>query len=200
LVVIGIGGSYLGAKAGIDFIQGFYNINKKMEIIFVGESLSATDLLQKLDYLENKSFAINVISKSGTTIEPSIAFRIFKNFLKEKVGPYNAKNYIFATTDANKGLLLKDAVKDEYPRFVIPDDVGGRYSVLTPVGLFPLLCSGVNIDKIIEGAKQAKEKYDVSDLNNNDAYKYAVARQVLSKKYPIEMMIAYEPQMGMFNE
>ncbi|WP_022935050.1 glucose-6-phosphate isomerase [Mesomycoplasma moatsii] len=195
LVVIGIGGSYLGVRAGIDFVFGEYpGSEKKMEIIYVGESISSTSLVEKLKYVENKKFAINVISKSGTTLEPAIAFRLFKKMLEDKIGKNNAKDYIFATTDASKGLLIKLAEKEGYERFVIPDDVGGRFSVLTPVGLFPFACVGLNIKKIISGAKSANDIFGSSDLVSNLAYQYAVARYILhtKKKYPVEMIVSYE--------
>lgn len=203
LVVIGIGGSYLGARAGIDFIYGNFPSNeKKMEIIFAGESLSSTDLAQKLRYVENKKFAINVVSKSGTTLEPAIAFRMFKKLLEDKIGRYNACQYIFATTDSSKGLLFELATKENYQKFVIPDDVGGRFSVLTPVGLFPFACAGMNIKKIINGAKNATEEFSSPDLINNSAYQYAVARHIFHSKFKLglEFLIAYEPNLNFFLE
>ena len=184
LVVIGIGGSYLGAKAGLDFIYGPYpsKSDLKMRVIFAGESLSATDLAQKLKYVENKKFAINVISKSGTTLEPAIAFRMFKKLLEDKVGKHNAPKYIFATTDASKGSLFNLATHEGYQKFVIPDDIGGRFSVLTPVGLFPFACAGINIKKLLNGAKFATEEYSSGNLNDNDAYQYAVVRNIFYKE------------------
>lgn len=195
LVVIGIGGSYLGVRAGIDFVLGeLPGDEQKMEIIFVGESLSSTALVQKLRYVENKKFAINVISKSGTTLEPAIAFRLFKKMLEDKVGVNNAKDYIFATTDASKGVLLDLAMQKGYERFIIPDDVGGRFSVLTPVGLFPFACVGLNIKKMVAGAKLANDAYSSNNLGTNPAYQYAVARYLLhtQRKYPVEMLVSYE--------
>lgn len=204
LVVVGIGGSYLGVKAGIDFVYGNYpsKHDTKMEIIFVGESLSSTDLAQKLKYVENKKFAINVISKSGTTLEPAVAFRMFKKLLEDKVGRNNAKNYIFATTDASKGALFNLATIEEYQKFIIPDDIGGRFSVLTPVGLFPFACIGMNIKKILSGAKKANDEYSDSSLQNNIAYQYAVARHIFysQHKLPVEMLVAYEPNLKYFLE
>lgn len=203
LVVIGIGGSYLGVKAGLDFVLGeLPGDERKIEIVFVGESMSSTSILQKLKYIENKKFAINVISKSGTTLEPALSFRIFKKLLEDKVGKNNAKNYIFATTDSSKGLLLKMAEKEGYERFVIPDDVGGRFSVLTPVGLFPFACAGLNIKKIITGAKNANDIYSSSNLAINPAYQYAVARFILhtEKKYNVEMLVSYESAHKYFLE
>lgn len=204
LVVIGIGGSYLGARAGIDFVLGHYpsNSETKMEIIFAGESISSTDLAQKLRYVENKSFAINVISKSGSTTEPAIAFRMFRKLLEEKIGVENSKDYIVATTDANKGILFDLAKKMEYKMFVIPDDVGGRFSVLTPVGLFPFACIGLNIRKMLKGAEEASIEFSNENLEDNEAYKYAATRHFLydkSKKVS-EMLISYEPSMNYFLE
>lgn len=204
LVVIGIGGSYLGAKAGIDYVLGNYpNKNElKMELIFAGESLSSTDLAQKLRYVEDKSFAINVISKSGSTIEPAIAFRMFRKLLEEKIGIENSKDYIVATTDANKGILFELSKKMEYEMFVIPDDVGGRFSVLTPVGLFPFACAGLNIRKMLKGAEEASIEFANENLDDNDAYKYAATRHFLyaKRKKSAEMLVSYEPNMKYFLE
>lgn len=200
LVVIGIGGSFAGSKAGIEMIQGEYPTKSNMEIVYVGESVSSTNLAQKLLYVQDKNFAINIISKSGTTTEPAIAFRMFKKVLEEKVGLNNASKFIVATTDANKGALLKLAKENQYQTFVIPDNVGGRFSVLTAVGLFPLAAAGVDIDKIMDGALKAHKKYGKDTLIDNDAYRYAVARTILTKKYPVELMVQYEPQMKGFNE
>ncbi len=200
LVVIGIGGSFAGAKAGIDMIQGEFPTKRAMEIIYVGESISSTNLAQKLKYVEDKNFAINVISKSGTTTEPAVAFRLFKKLLEDKVGANNAAKFIVATTDANKGALLTIAKENGYSTFVIPDNIGGRFSVLTAVGLFPMACAGVDIDKVMEGAKRGLKKYSSDSIATNDAYKYAVAREILAKKFPAEMMVQYEPQMKAFNE
>ena len=203
LVVIGIGGSYLGARAGMDFVLGEYpGSERKMEIIFAGESISSTNLVQKLKYVENKKFAINVISKSGTTLEPAIAFRLFKKLLEDKIGKNNAKDYIFATTDSSKGVLLDIAEKEGYERFVIPDDVGGRFSVLTPVGLFPFACIGLNVKKMIKGAELANENFSSSDLSSNIAYQYAVARYILhtKKNLAVEMLVSYENAHRYFTE
>ncbi len=204
LVVIGIGGSYLGVKAGVDFILGNYPTTEeqKMEVIFAGESLSSTDLAQKLKYVENKKFAINVISKSGTTTEPAIAFRMFKKLLEDTIGKNNAKDFIIATTDANKGSLFELAEQQGYQRFVIPDNIGGRFSVLTPVGLFPFACVGLNIKKMISGAKSANEDYSIDSLEDNLAYQYAVTRFILwkEKEFVSEMVVAYEPNINFFLE
>ncbi|VEU66623.1 Glucose-6-phosphate isomerase [Mesomycoplasma conjunctivae] len=201
LVVIGIGGSFLGAKAGIDFIQGLHPIKRDMEIIFVGTSISSTDLYQKLQYVATKKFAINVISKSGTTIEPSIAFRLFKNLL-ETQQESKAKNFIFVTTDANKGTLLSIAEQKGYEKFVVLDNIGGRFSVLSSVGFFPMICAGVNIDEVIRGATEANIVFSQESLDLNPAYQYAVARYILFKKlnYKTEILIGYEPFLTFFNE
>lgn len=200
LVVIGIGGSYAGPKTAIEMVQGEYPIRQDMEIVYVGESISSTNLAQKLAYVQNKNFAINVISKSGTTTEPAIAFRLFKKLLEEKVGINNASKFIVATTDANKGALLKLARENDYETFVIADNIGGRFSVLTAVGLFPMACAGLDIDAVMDGALKAHKKYSPATLEGNDAYRYAVARYVLQQKFPVELMVQYEPQMRMFNE
>lgn len=200
LVVIGIGGSFAGAKAAIDMVQGEFPQKRKMEVIWVGESLSSTNLAQKLKYVEGKNFAINVISKSGTTTEPAIAFRLFRRLLEEKVGVNNASRFIVATTDANRGALLKLARENEYRTFVIPDNIGGRFSVLTPVGIFPMACAGLDVDEVMRGAHSAWKRYSADTIISNDAYRYAVARDILSKKFPVEMLVQYEPQMKAFNE
>ena len=200
LVVIGIGGSFAGAKAAIEMINGEYPTNDGMEIIFAGESISSTNLAQKLAYVEDKNFAINIISKSGTTTEPALAFRLFKKLLEEKVGEGNASKYIVATTDANKGALLTVAKENDYATFTIPDNVGGRFSILTPVGLFPIAAAGIDLDKLMKGAQEANAKYRNVELAENDAYKYAVARYILQQKFPVELMVQYEPQMKTFNE
>ena len=200
LVVIGIGGSFSGSKAAIDMVLGEYKNNKGMEIVYLGNSLSSTNMAQKLLYLQNKNFAINVISKSGTTTEPAIAFRLAKKLLEDKVGMNNAAKFIVVSTDPNNGALLKTAKEKNYETFVIPQNVGGRFSVLTPVGLFPMACAGLNIDKVMTGAYKAHKKYSKATLIQNDAYRYAVARRILMTKYSVELMIAYEPQMSAFNE
>ncbi|MGL4183851.1 MAG: glucose-6-phosphate isomerase [Metamycoplasmataceae bacterium] len=204
LVVIGIGGSFTGIKAGIDFVLG--NLpsknERKMEVIFAGTSFSSTDLAQKLKYVENKKFAINVISKSGTTTEPAIAFRMFKKLLEDKIGINNAKDFIISTTDANKGALFTLSKNEGYEMFVIPDNIGGRFSVLTAVGLFPFACSGINIKSIMKGAQIGYKNYRAENLEDNDAYKYAVTRYNLYKKskLPVEVFIGYEPNLLYFIE
>ncbi|UVD81686.1 glucose-6-phosphate isomerase [Mycoplasma iguanae] len=202
LVVIGIGGSYLGARAAIDAIQGLYPLKeeRKMQVIFAGNSISSSYLYQLIEYLKDKKFAINVVSKSGTTTEPAIAFRILKSLLEEKVGKDQARKLIFATTDKNRGALHTISVNEGYQRFVIADDIGGRFSVLSAVGLFPMACAGINIDNVLLGAQKANEVYGQNNLIDNDAYRYAVARYILGKKYPTEMLVSYEPNYAFFNE
>ena len=200
LVVIGIGGSFLGTRAAIEMIQGEYPEKQKIEIMYVGESTSSSNLEQKLIYAENKNFAINVVSKFGNSIETGIAFRLFKKLLEDKVGIYNSTKFVFVTTDANKGKLFQIAKEKKYKVFSIPTNVGERFSVLTPVGLFPMACAGIDIEKIITSAKKANEIFKNPNVNENIAYKYAVARIILSKNFKIELMVQYEPQMKSFNE
>jgi len=207
LVVIGIGGSYLGARAAIEALShSFYNQlpksrRKTPEIYFVGNSISSTYIAELLELLEGKDLSVNVISKSGTTTEPAIAFRIFKEYMESKYGREEAAKRIFATTDKAKGALRKLAVEERYETFVIPDDVGGRYSVLTAVGLLPIAVSGVNIDSMIKGAADAYELYNNPDLRENDCYRYAAVRNVLYRKNKTtEIMVNYEPSLHFFTE
>ncbi len=205
LLVIGIGGSYLGAKAVIDYLNhSFYNElkgDKKFpEIYFVGNNISSTYIKDLEDIIAGRDFSINVISKSGTTTEPAIAFRHFKNMLVEKYGE-TANSRIYATTDANKGALKSQANANNWTSFIVPDNVGGRFSVLTAVGLLPIAVSGGNIDEILAGAKEAQAKYANSDLSTNDAYKYAAIRNTLyAKGKTIEMLVGYEPTLQYLNE
>ncbi len=199
LVVIGIGGSYLGAKAAIDAINGLFKTTS-LEIIYLGNTLSPFYTSQVISHLKGKKIAINVISKSGTTIEPAIAFRIVKQ-LAYDVWKERTSEFIFATTDKEKGALKTMADIEGYETFVIPDDIGGRYSVFTPVGLIPMACAGIDIISFIEGAKQASELYNNEDLNNNVAYQYAITRYLEYKKgLNVEFFITYEPHMAAFNE
>lgn len=201
VVSIGIGGSYLGIKAAYDFLYGTYAINQPdIELLFAGNSISSNDLISKLKYVENKKFAINVISKSGTTLEPSIAFREFRKLLEKQLGEEEAQEFIVATTDKSRGVLFDLASKKGYTKFVIPDDVGGRFSVLTAVGLFPLACAGVNIDELMSAAAQAQKVYSTPNLTTNDAYKYAVARFIFSKKYNVETLVTYESNWSFLSE
>ena len=207
LLVIGIGGSYLGARAVIEALtNSFYNLQGKVErgypqILYVGNNLSSAYINDLIDYIQDKDFSINVISKSGTTTEPAIAFRIFRNLLEDKYGIKDAQKRIYVTTDKEKGALKQLADEEDYETFVIPDNVGGRYSVLTPVGLLPIATAGIDIDKLMEGARFAQEKYDDPDLKYNDCYKYAVARNILYKKNKnVEIMACYNPKLHYFIE
>ncbi|MDZ5472051.1 glucose-6-phosphate isomerase [Bacillus sp. 31A1R] len=207
LLVIGIGGSYLGARAAIDMLQhSFYNALPKEkrttpQILFVGNNISSTYMKDVMDLLEGKDFSINVISKSGTTTEPAIAFRLFRKLLEEKYGVEEARKRIYATTDQAKGALKTLATEEGYESFIIPDDVGGRYSVLTAVGLLPIAVSGANIEEMMNGAAQAREDFSHSELDDNLAYQYAAVRNVLyNKGKTIEMLINYEPGLQYFSE
>ena len=208
LVVIGIGGSYLGARAAIEMLNdSFYNFyeegRKTPKIFFVGHTISSTYTQELVNYLKTtgKDFSVNVISKSGTTTEPAIAFRIFKELLEEKYGKEGAKERIYATTDRARGALKSLADDEGYETFVVPDDVGGRFTVLTAVGLLPIAVSGVDIDKMMAGAKLAQDELSTPDLSKNIAYQYAVMRNILQKKGKlIEILVSYEPSMVYFNE
>jgi len=207
LLVIGIGGSYLGARAAIESLNNhFYNMQDLSDrsgpvVIFVGHHISSTYMKELMNYLENKSFSINVISKSGTTTEPAIAFRIFKKLLIEKVGIEEARKRIYATTDATVGALKTLSDQEGYETFIVPDNVGGRFSVLTAVGLLPIATTGVNISEMMNGAKVAQTRFSTSDISTNEAYLYAAIRNALYKKgFTIEMLINYEPSLIMFSE
>jgi glucose-6-phosphate isomerase len=207
LLVIGIGGSYLGARAAIEALQhSFYNVlpnaqRTTPQIIFVGNNISSTYMMDVIDLLEGKDFSINVISKSGTTTEPAIAFRIFRKLLEEKYGKEGAGKRIYATTDKAKGALKTVANEEGYETFVIPDDVGGRYSVLTAVGLLPIAVSGADIEAIMKGAQAAQNDFSSSELSENMAYQYAAVRNILyNKGKTIEMLINYEPSLQYFSE
>ena len=200
LVVCGIGGSYLGAKCAIDALKGIKS-DDKLEIIFMGQTFSPNYTAQVLKYLENKKFAINVISKSGTTTETSIAFRLLKELLERKVGKEEAKKAIFAVTDKEKGALKTLCNIEGYATYVLPSDIGGRYSVLTPVGLFPLAASGADVVAMLKGAAKAREEFDNDDLKNNLCYRYAVSRDYMLKSgKAVEMFVTYEPQMSQLSE
>ena len=204
LVVIGIGGSYLGARAAIEFCTSQnYNLIKKdtPNIYFSGNSISGNSLSELVDLVKDVDFSINVISKSGTTTEPAIAFRIFRELLIEKYGEEEAAKRIYVTTDKAKGTLKEFSDKAGYETFVVPDDVGGRYSVLTAVGLLPIAVAGIDIQKMMQGAADAREAYSVCDIQNNDCYKYAAIRNILlGKGKAVELMVAYEPDFTMMNE
>jgi glucose-6-phosphate isomerase len=207
LVVIGIGGSYLGARAALEMLShSFYNIlpkgqRKTPEIYFVGNNISSTYVTHLLQLLEGKELSVNVISKSGTTTEPAIAFRIFRELLEKKYGKEEARKRIYATTDQAKGALKKLATEEGYESFVIPDDVGGRYSVLTAVGLLPIATAGIDIDAMMQGAADAQAEYSVAELANNQSYQYAAVRNALYRKGKvIEIMVNYEPSMHFVSE
>ena len=200
LLVCGIGGSYLGARAGIEMIQGLYSKNKT-EVIFVGNSFSSTYLSQVIEYIKDKSVVLNVISKSGTTTETALAFRILKKFMEEKYGKEECKTRIIATTDKSRGTLKALADKEGYTTFVIPDDIGGRYSVITPVGLLPMAIMGIDIDEIFKGLKAAYNDLNEESLEKNAAYQYAVSRRILQNQgKDAEMLVTYEPQMTLVGE
>lgn len=204
LIVIGIGGSYLGARAVIEFIKSQnYNALPKStpEIYFAGNTISSRYLAELKAIIGTRDFSVNVISKSGTTTEPAVAFRLFKEMLEERYGKEGAKERIFVTTDREKGTLKKFADSEGWQTFVVPDDVGGRYSVLTAVGLLPIAVAGIDIDALMLGARDAMKKYDDPDIEHNDCYKYAAARNILYRKgKKIEMMVSYEPAYTMMNE
>lgn len=200
LVVAGIGGSYLGARAAIEALQGLYHTNK-LEIIFLGQTLSATYTAQVLKHLKGKKFAINVISKSGTTTETSIAFRLIKDLLESQIGKEGARKAIFATTDKSSGALRKLSLQEGYKTFTLPGDIGGRYSVLTAVGLLPIAAAGFDIEALMAGALSAYKETSHPDLNKNVCYQYAVARDYLYRHhYQVEMFVTYEPQFAMISE
>ena len=201
-VVIGIGGSYLGARAAIEMLTpAFRNSDEYPEIVFVGNHLSSTYTQELIQYLGGKDFSVNVISKSGTTTEPAVAFRLFKQLVEDKYGKEEAKQRIFATTDKEKGALKQLATNEGYETFVVPDDVGGRYSVLTAVGLLPIAVAGIDIEAMMQGAAKAREELSSDNLDENIAYQYATIRNILySKGYTTEMLINFEPSMQYFNE
>ncbi|MGG1878169.1 glucose-6-phosphate isomerase [Paenibacillus cisolokensis] len=207
LIVIGIGGSYLGARAAIEMLShSFYNElskekRKTPEIYFAGNNISSTYVSHLLDLIEGKDFSINVISKSGTTTEPAIAFRIFRAALEKKYGKEEARKRIYATTDREKGALKKLATEEGYESFIIPDDVGGRYSVLTAVGLLPIATAGINIDEMMQGAEDAAKEYSNPNVAENEAYQYAAVRNALYRKgKAIEILVNYEPSLHFVSE
>lgn len=203
LLVTGIGGSYLGARAVIEALHSSFSQMKdeKPHIIFVGNNLSPDYVNDVIEVLQGKDFSINVISKSGTTTEPAIAFRIFREILEGKYGIKEARKRIYVTTDKKKGALKQLADSEGYEQFVIPDDVGGRFSVLTAVGLLPIAASGLNIDKLMEGARIAEDRYADTSLEYNKCYQYAVARNLLYERdKSVEMLVSYNPRMHYFIE
>lgn len=204
LIVIGIGGSYLGARAAIEFVksQKYNDVAKGTpKIYFAGNTISSSTLAELIDICKDKDFSVNVISKSGTTTEPALAFRIFRDLLIKKYGKDGAKSRIYATTDKSKGALRNMSDEEGYETFVVPDNVGGRYSVLTAVGLLPIAVAGIDIDALMKGAADAREQYMSPELDKNDCYRYAAIRNILYRSgKKIEMMAAYEPDYTMMCE
>lgn len=204
LICIGIGGSYLGAQAAIEFLNSNFYGKEESDmptVVFCGNSLSGSYLYDLIEWLGDKDFSINVISKSGTTTEPSVAFRIFKDKLIKKYGKEEAAKRIYATTDRQKGALKTEADAEGYEEFVVPDDVGGRYSVLSAVGLLPIAASGANIDELMKGAADARADYTETDLSKPSPYQYAAIRNILYRKgYTTEIVENYEPSLRMFGE
>ncbi|EFQ57275.1 glucose-6-phosphate isomerase [Streptococcus downei] len=207
LVVIGIGGSYLGARAAIDFLNSaFVNLEasdkrQAPQILYAGNSISSSYLSDLVDYVQDKDFSVNVISKSGTTTEPAIAFRVFKELLVKKYGQEEANKRIYATTDRVKGAVKVEADANGWETFVIPDNVGGRFSVLTAVGLLPIAASGADITKLMEGANAARQNYTSDKIAENEAYQYAAIRNILYRKgYVTEILANYEPSLQYFGE
>lgn len=206
-LVIGIGGSYLGARAVIESLTSTFNNllpskqRKGPQVFFVGNNLSPNYLNDLIEVIGNKDISINVISKSGTTTEPAIAFRVFREFLEAKYGVDGARKRIYVTTDKSKGALKNLSIEEEYETFIIPDNIGGRYSVLTAVGLLPIAVSGIDIDKLMEGARIAQDKYSEENLKYNDCYKYAVARNIIyQNEKTTEILVGYEPKLQYFIE
>lgn len=203
-IVIGIGGSYLGARAAIEFLKSeHYNDLKKdtPDIYFAGNSISSTALSELVAICEGRDISINMISKSGTTTEPAIAFRVFRELLEKKYGKDGAKERIFCTTDKAKGTLKQLADKEGFETFVVPDNVGGRYSVLTAVGLLPIAVAGADIDALMAGAAKAEQEYNVPSIKENACYRYAAIRNILyNKGKGTEIMVSYEPCYAMMNE
>ena len=207
LIVIGIGGSYLGARAAVEMLQhSFYNAldkdkRKGPAVFFAGNSISSTYMAELLEAIDGKDLSVNVISKSGTTTEPAVAFRIFKELLENKYGKEGARGRIYATTDKSKGALKTLADTEGYETFVVPDDVGGRYSVLTAVGLLPIAAAGIDIDDMMKGAADARKEYSEKDVAKNECYQYAAVRNVLyNKGKNVEMMVNFEPALHYFGE
>ena len=202
LIVIGIGGSYLGARAAIEFLTSpLANYTAKTQIFYVGNSISGPYLAELVDMVKDKELSVNVISKSGTTTEPAIAFRVFRDLMEKKYGKDGAKSRIYATTDKARGALKTLADNEGYESFVIPDDVGGRFSVLTAVGLLPIAVSGADIDAMMQGASDAYDKYNNDNLDENECYQYAAVRNALLRKGKcIEVMANYEPSLHYLTE
>lgn len=200
LVVCGIGGSYLGARCALEALNGLKS-DDKLEIIFMGQTFSPNYVAQVMDYLKGKNFAINVISKSGTTTETSISFRLLKELLESQVGKEKARKAIYATTDKEKGALKTLCNNEGYATYVLPGNIGGRYSVFTAVGTFPLACAGVDVDALIKGAYEARKEIEAAPLKDNKCYQYAVMRDYMYRhNKPVEMYVTYEPQMSQISE
>ena len=207
LIVIGIGGSYLGARAAIEMLtNNFHNAldndkRKAPKIFYVGNNISSTYMTELLQAIDGKDISLNIISKSGTTTEPAIAFRILRSYLEKKYGVDEARKRIYATTDKARGALKTLADAEGYESFVVPDDIGGRFSVLTAVGLLPIAAAGIDIDEMMKGAAEAREAYSKPSLKENEAYKYAAVRNALyNKGKVIEVLVNYEPSLHYFNE
>ena len=200
LVVCGIGGSYLGARCALEALNGLKS-DDKLEIIFMGQTFSPNYVAQVMNYLKGKNFAINVISKSGTTTETSISFRLLKELLESQIGKEKAKKAIYATTDKEKGALKTLCNNEGYATYVLPGDIGGRYSVFTAVGTFPLACAGIDVEKMIKGAQVARDEAERLPLKENKCYQYAVMRDYMYRhNKPVEMYVTYEPQMSQISE
>ena len=200
LVVCGIGGSYLGARSALEALNGLKS-DDKLEIIFMGQTFSPNYVAQVMNYLKGKNFAINVISKSGTTTETSISFRLLKELLEKQVGKEKARKAIYATTDREKGALKTLCNNEGYATYVLPGDIGGRYSVFTAVGTFPLACAGIDVEAMIKGAQEARKEIESQPLKNNKCYQYAVMRDYMYRhNKPVEMYVTYEPQMSQISE
>ena len=200
LVVCGIGGSYLGARSALEALNGLKS-DDKLEIIFMGQTFSPNYVAQVMNYLKGKNFAINVISKSGTTTETSISFRLLKELLEKQVGKEKARKAIYATTDKEKGALKTLCNNEGYATYVLPGDIGGRYSVFTAVGTFPLACAGIDVEALIKGAAKAREEIQSLPLKNNQCYQYALMRDYMYRHdKPVEMYVTYEPQMSQISE
>lgn len=207
LIVIGIGGSYLGAKAAIEMLSHtFYNVlskdkRKTPEIYFLGQNISGDYMNDLLEVIEGKDVSVNIISKSGTTTEPAVAFRVMKDYLEKKYGKEEAAKRIYATTDKERGALKSLSNAEGYETFIVPDDVGGRFTVLTPVGLLPIAVAGIDIDLMMKGAEKAREDYSKDSVKENECYAYAAARTVLyNKGKEIEILVNYEPGLTYFSE
>ncbi len=201
LVVIGIGGSYLGAKAALDYMKQYFPKRRNIEVVFAGHQMSGTYLNELLNYLDNKEFVINVISKSGTTTEPAIAFRVLKEALENKYGTVESKKRIYVTTDSSKGALRELANRNGYESFIIPDDIGGRFSVLTPVGLLPIAAAGINVKQMLAGAACARREYQKYNIFKNDVHMYVALRNLFYRQgYKVEMMVNYEEKLNSFSE